>query len=128
MKGSSSNELEIIREKLKALRTKKCHMIFDNLGPDQKDLIHLSELVKKKLHNLTLKEQHLQYLHPESSEALQNFFDAFYTQTSKDCMSRKYFSVNILAAVEKKKFNLRVLFLEYRALEISNYLVPIFKN
>ena len=45
MKSSTNNEIEVIREKLKSLRTKKCHMIFDNLGPDQKDIIYLSELV-----------------------------------------------------------------------------------
>lgn len=53
-------------------------------------------------------------MHPDSANCLWLFFQAFSNQTKKEAMSRKYFTVNLISALEKNKFNLHILFNEYQ--------------
>ena len=73
-------ERELLIQRLKAARLRRCHMLFDLLSPDFNDTLYISGAVTILficIHNM-LKSEHFKHLHPDSVVSLQAFFKAFY--------------------------------------------------
>jgi len=108
MRKSENPEVHTLEQKLKAAKERRCNMLFDSLSPNFNDVIYISEI-----------DSQLRYMHPNTMHCLQAFFQSFCLQTKRNFMNRKYFTLNILTALEKHKFDLHLIFQDPDIVELE---------